>query len=80
MEEMDDSIAAKRFPGKLKMAALGVVEEGDKIRVIYDGSNTVEVNHRIKPQDLRCPGAGEVKEVVLGCAVAEPRASCQPSC
>ena len=56
------------FRAGLKVAALGVVQEEDKIRVIHKESNTVEENHWIKLQDqLRCPGARELKEVGRGC-------------
>ena len=38
---------------------------GDQVRLILDGSNGVQVNHRIKVRDqVTCPGAGEVKTVM----------------
>ena len=45
MEEMSVEEATERFGNRLYVAALAVVEEPNKIRVVHDGSNTVQVNH-----------------------------------
>ena len=59
MEELPEDVARERFGTRLAIAALGVVEEKEKIRVVHDASHTVHVNHKIKVRDqIRCPGAG----------------------
>jgi hypothetical protein len=65
MVELSEEDARKQYGDKLFIAALGVVEEKDKIRVVHDGSNKVHVNHRIKVLDqVRCPGAGELRAIL----------------
>ena len=62
MEEMSDAEARKQFGKDLLVASLGAVEEKDKVRVVHDGTHHVHVNNRIRVRDqLRCPGAGELK-------------------
>ena len=56
--ELPEEVARKTYGDKLYLAALGVVEEKSKIRVVHDGSNKVHVNHRIQVRDrIRCLGA-----------------------
>jgi hypothetical protein len=65
MEEYPVDVAKKKFGARLAIAALGVVDEKDKIRVVHDGSHKVHVNHRIKVRDqIRCPGAGDVRTIL----------------
>ena len=65
MIEMTDGEAKERYGENLFVAALGVVEEPGKIRVVHDGSNAVHVNHRIRPKDqTRSPGAGELRRLL----------------
>ena len=65
MVELTEEDARKQYGDRLFIAALGVVEEKDKIRVVHDGSNKVHVNHRIKVLDqVRCPGAGELRAIL----------------
>jgi hypothetical protein len=65
MEEFPDAEAKEIWGQNLFVAALAVVVEKDKIRVVHDGSNGVHVNHRIRPLDQqRCPGAGELREIL----------------
>jgi len=65
MEEIPEAVARERFGSRLAVAALGVVDEGEKIRVIHDGSNRVLVNHKIRVRDqTRCPSAGEIRTLM----------------
>ena len=65
MEEYPEDVAKEKFGARLAIAALGVVEEKDKIRVVHDGSHKVHVNHRIHVKDqIRCPGAGELRTLI----------------
>ena len=65
MERTSDEEARRIFGKHLHVAALGVVEEKTKIRVIHDGSNGINVNHRIRPKDQqRAPGAGELRTLL----------------
>lgn len=65
MIEMTDAQAKAEYGDRLHIAALAVVEEPGKIRVVHDGSNAVLVNHKIRPRDqTRAPGAGEVRTVM----------------
>jgi hypothetical protein len=65
MEELAEDVARARFGAKLAIAALGVVEEKGKIRVVHDASHKVHVNHRIKVRDqIRCPGAGDIRTIL----------------
>ena len=65
MVEMPIQEAKAKYGDRLAVAALGVVEEKSKIRVVHDGSNRVHVNHRIKVLDqIRCPGAGELRTIL----------------
>ena len=44
--------AARLYPGRLKVAALAVLEEKpDQFRVIHDGTNTIHLNHHIRVRD-----------------------------
>ena len=65
MIEMDIDKAREKYGDRLTIAALGVVEEKDKVRVVHDATNQVHVNHRIRVRDqLRCPGAGELRTIM----------------
>ena len=65
MEEFPESVARERFGTRLAIAALGVVEEKGKIRVVHDASHKVHVNHRIKVRDqIRCTGAGDIRTIL----------------
>ena len=71
MIEMSDEEAKQEFGDRLHVAALAVVEEPGKIRVVHDGSNAVLVNHKIRPRDqTRAPGAGEVRAIMREKAVS----------
>lgn len=51
-----------------------MIDEGDKVGVIHDGSKHVRVNNRIRPRDqLRSPGAGELRS-----QLREKRGSSRP--
>ena len=66
MLELPEEEARRRYGSRLAIAALGVVEERDKIRVVHDGSHKVHVNHRIRVRDqVRCPGSGELRALIL---------------
>ena len=65
MVEMSEDEAKTKYGDRLFIAALGVVEEKAKIRVVHDGSNGVHINHRIRVLDqVRCPGAGEIRTIM----------------
>jgi hypothetical protein len=65
MVELPEEEARSRYGDRLAIAALGVVEEREKIRVVHDGSHKVHVNHRIRVRDqIRCPGAGELRALI----------------
>jgi hypothetical protein len=65
MEEMTDIEAERRFGKDLYVAALAVVTERDKVRVVHDGTNGVQVNNRIRVRDqVRSPGAGELRALL----------------
>ena len=65
MQEVPDNVAKEKYGNNLYIAALAVVVEPGKIRVVHDGSNIVLVNHRIRPRDqLRSPGAGELRTIL----------------
>jgi len=65
MRELPVTEARALYGERLAIAALGVVDEGTKIRVIHDGSNQVLVNHKIRVRDqTRCPGAGELRTLI----------------
>ena len=65
MVELPEAEARAIYKDRLAIAALGVVEERDKIRVVHDGSHKVHVNHRIRVKDqIRCPGAGEIRTLI----------------
>ena len=52
MVKMTLGEARKRWGAKLTVAALGALEKTEDVfRVIYDASNTVRLNHRIRVQD-----------------------------
>ena len=62
MEERTDEAAKAEFGDRLFVAALAVVVEPNKLRVVHDGSHVVQVNNRIRPRDqIRSPGAGELR-------------------
>ena len=47
------------------MAALKVVEEKNKLRIVHDATHGVAVNHRIKVRDqARSPTAEEIKALM----------------
>jgi hypothetical protein len=59
MMEVTDEQAKAAYGSSLHVAALAVVVEKDKIRVVHDGTNKVCVNNRIKVRDqIRSPTAG----------------------
>jgi hypothetical protein len=65
MEECPVDVARERFGARLAIAAIGVVEEKDKIRVVHEGSHKLHVNHRIMVRDqIRCPAAGDVRTIL----------------
>ena len=65
MKEYPEDEARAEFGKSLTIAALGVVEEKDKIRVVHDGSNRVHVNRKIRVLDqIRCPSAGELRTIL----------------
>ena len=65
MKRYTNKQAKELFGENLFVAALAVVQEPGKIRVVHDGSNAVNVNHRIKPKDqVRSPGAGELRRIL----------------
>ena len=56
--EMTDKDAEEEFGSKLHVAALAVVVKADKIRVVHDGTNKVQVNNCIQVRDqARSPTA-----------------------
>ena len=57
MAKMTVGEARRRCGQKLTIAALGAIEKSEDVRrVIFDASNTVKVNHRIRVQDqVRVP-------------------------
>ena len=62
---MTDAEAQRRFGDKLYIASLAVIEEKDKVRVVHDGTNGVQVNNRIRVRDqVRSPGAGELQALL----------------
>ena len=65
MVVLTDEEAKAEYGDKLHLAALAVISEADKFRVLHDGSNGIQINHRIKVQDqLRCPGPGEIRQIL----------------
>lgn len=65
MVELTDAEAKAEYGDRLRIAALAVVVEPTKIRVVHDASNHVGVNHRIRPKDqTRSPGAGELRTLL----------------
>jgi len=65
MEEVNDEDAKRIYGQDLYVAALAVVVEPGKIRVVHDASNGVEVNQRIRIRDqVRYPGAGELRYLI----------------
>ena len=50
MEERTDEDAKAEFGDRLFIAALAVVVEPTKLRVVRDGSHVVQVNNRIRPR------------------------------
>lgn len=65
MVRLTNEQATRKYRNRLHIAALAVIDEGDKVRVIHDGSNHVMVNNRIRPRDqLRSPGAGELRALL----------------
>ena len=65
MMEIPEMEARKLFGERLHVAALAVVVEKDKIRVVHDGTNKVHVNHMIRAKDQTIsPSAGEVRSLL----------------
>ena len=65
MMELTNEEAQKLYGDRLRVGALGVVDEGDKIRVVHDATHGIHVNHNIRPKDqVKCPGAGELITVL----------------
>ena len=66
MEKMSPETFRERFGENTAIAALAVIVEKDKKRLIHDATYGVRVNHRIKCRDkLRAPGACEKKQLLL---------------
>ena len=67
--EMDEAAAIKEYGGRLAVAALGAVpkEQGSaSVRLIHDGSYSVDVNRRIRVRDrLRFPLIDDAAAVLL---------------
>ena len=64
MVEMTDERAEKEYVANLRIAALAVVVESEKIRVVHDGTNKVHVNNCIRVKDqVRSPTAGEFRSL-----------------
>jgi hypothetical protein len=60
MQFLDEDEFYREFGNNIAIAALAVLEEKDKIRVLHDGSNEVRANHKIKCRDKqRMPGVRE---------------------
>ena len=61
--------AEKRYAGRLAIAALGAVpkEQGSSVvRIVHDGSYSVDVNHRIKVRDrMRFPTVDDASGVLM---------------
>ena len=76
--EMDESVAREEFKGRLAVAALGAVpkEQGSStVRLIHDGSFSVDVNRRIRVRDrLRFPLIDDAAAILLE---AERCSKCQ---
>ena len=65
MVELTDAEAEKEFGANLRVAALAVVVEAEKIRVVHDGTNKVHVNNCIRVTDqARSPTAGEIRSLM----------------
>ena len=65
MAEITDDNAKEIFGDRLHVAALAVIEEGDKIRVVHDASNGVHVNHHIRLKDqVKYPSSGELERLL----------------
>ena len=65
MVEMTDEQAEKEYGANLRIAALAVVVESEKIRVVHDGTNKVHVNTCIRVKDqVRSPTAGELRSLM----------------
>ena len=66
---MRNDDAEKRFGGRLAVAALGAVPKelgSSVVRIVHDGSYSVDVNHRIKVRDrLRFPSIDDAAGVLL---------------
>ena len=61
MERITYALANARFPGRLRVAPMAVIKEGDSHRIMHDGSNFVHVNHGIRVPDLELyPTAADV--------------------
>ncbi len=71
MEALSEAEFHKKYgPNKFAIAALAVLQEKDKIRVLYDATHQVGTNHKIRMKDqLRMPGPGE-KRLLLQQAMA----------
>ena len=66
MKSMTFKEAKKRWGSRLKVAAIGAVEQiGKEWRFTHDATHGVRVNHYIKPRDkIRSPMGGDVKRTV----------------
>lgn len=67
--KMSEEEAARRFKGRLAVAALGAVPKelnSKKVRVTHDGTYSVDVNRRIKVRDrLRFPLVDDAEAVLV---------------
>lgn len=49
MVKLTNEQAIVKYGDRLHIAALAVIDEGEKARVMHDGSNHVRVTNRIRP-------------------------------
>jgi hypothetical protein len=57
---MSDAVFKATFGSNYAVAPLAVLQEADKLRVLFDGTNQVGTNHKIRVRDqMRFPGAPE---------------------
>ena len=59
--------AMKAYGQRLLIAACGAVKKAntDEVRIVFDGSNTVHLDHRIRVRDrVKLPTIGDLRAVV----------------
>ena len=68
MEKTTLRDALRRFGDRVNLAAIGAIaKKGDSadVRVIFDGSNGIHLNHHIRVRDqVKCPTSADLKEVL----------------